>query len=709
MRVRPGKPYPLGATWSGEGTNFALFSENATAVELLLYDDANTETPSQVIPLTEKSAYVWHGYLPDIGPPQLYAYRVHGPYEPAKGHRFNPHKVVIDPYAKAIDGNVQWDDAVFGYTIGTAEEDLSMDQRDSSLYVPKCVITNPYFDWEDDRPLQIPWSETVIYETHIKGMTILHPGVEEEKRGTYSGFIAPPVIEHLQKLGVTAVELLPVHHHVNSRLLVEQGLTNYWGYDTIGYFAPDYRYSSLGSRGNQVLEFKKMVKGLHKAGIEVILDVVYNHTAEGNHLGPTLCFRGIDNIAYYRLSPENPRFYMDFSGTGNTLRMDHPQVMQLIMDSLRYWVTEMHVDGFRFDLAATLARELYEVNLLSTFFQIIQQDPIISQVKLIAEPWDVGEGGYQVGKFPPLWTEWNGRYRDTIRSFWKGDAYKLPELGYRLTGSSDFYHDTGRRPYASINFITAHDGFTLRDLVSYNDKHNEANMEENRDGNNDNRSWNCGVEGPTDDAEVNKLRLRQQRNLLATLFLSQGVPMLLGGDEIGRTQNGNNNSYCQDNEINWFDWQLDDDRQEMLDFTRRIIDLRRAHPVFRRRKFFQGRDISGFGVKDLLWLKPDGEEMSRQDWNDADVLTLGLLLAGDAVGEMDRDGRPIFDDTFLLLLNACHEEHSYRLPKAKHWQVLFDTFRPSAEPVPLSGKKKSIFTLGPRSLALLRTEKQTQT
>jgi isoamylase len=704
MQIQPGKPYPLGATWTGEGTNFALFSENATAVELLLYDEVDAAAPSHTIPLVEKSASVWHGYLSDIGPPQLYAYRIHGPYEPGKGHRFNPRKVLIDPYAKAIDCNVAWDDAVFGYTIGAPEEDLSFDERDSSPFMPKCVVTNPYFDWEDDRPLQVPWSETIIYETHLKGMSILHPEVENEKRGTYSGFVSPPIIEHLQKLGVTAVELLPVHHHVNSRLLVEKGLTNYWGYDTIGYFAPECRYSSLGGRGKQVLEFKKMVKTLHKAGIEVILDVVYNHTAEGNHLGPTLCFRGADNSTYYRLSPDNPRYYMDFTGTGNTLRMDHPQVIQLIMDSLRYWVTEMHVDGFRFDLAAALARELYEVNLLSTFFQIIQQDPVISQVKLIAEPWDVGEGGYQVGKFPPLWTEWNGRYRDTIRSFWKGDAYKLPELGYRLTGSSDFYQDTGRKPHASINFITAHDGFTMRDLVSYNEKHNEANLEDNRDGSNDNRSWNCGVEGPTDDPEVNSLRLRQQKNLLATLFFSQGVPMLLGGDEMGRTQGGNNNSYCQDNEISWFDWQLDDDRQELLEFTRRIIHIRREHPVFKRRKFFQGRKIAGFGIKDLMWLKPDGQEMTKQDWKETDVLTLGLLLAGDAIGETDRDGRPIVDDTLLLLLNACQEEYSFKLPEAKKWHVLIDTCCPVSEPIALAGRKNQLFKLRSRSLALLWTE-----
>jgi isoamylase len=706
MHVWPGKPYPLGATWSGEGTNFALFAENATAVELLLYDEANTNEPSRVLPLTEKSAYVWHGYLPDIGPPQLYAFRVHGPYEPEKGHRFNPHKVLLDPYAKAIDGNIQWHDALYSYTIGDELEDLSFDERDSSRFIPKCVVANPFFDWEDDHPLQIPWSRTVIYETHVKGMTFLHPEVEEEKRGTYSGFVAPPVIAHLQKLGITAVELLPVHHHVNDRILVDRGLSNYWGYNTIGYFAPDFRYSSLGGRGNQVLEFKKMVKALHKAGIEVILDVVYNHTAEGNHLGPTLCFRGIDNCAYYNLSKENKRYYMDFSGTGNCLRMEYPQVIQLIMDSLRYWVTEMHVDGFRFDLAAALARELFEVNLLSTFFQIIQQDPVISQVKLIAEPWDVGDGGYQVGKFPPLWTEWNGRYRDTIRSFWKGDSHKLPEVAYRLTGSSDFYQDTGRKPYASINFVTAHDGFTLADLVSYNEKHNEANQEDNRDGSDNNLSWNCGAEGPTEDPEIKAVRLRQQKNMLTTLFFSQGVPMLLGGDELGRSQQGNNNSYCQDSEINWFDWQLDDAGRELLEFTRKIIALRQAHPVFRRRKFFQGRGISGSEIKDLVWLKADGSEMNEEDWSEADVLSLGVLLAGNAIEETDPHGQPITDDTFLLLLNASHETIFFHLPEAHEpWWLLLDTSQPASaeQAFPEKGTEPTL-ELGPRSSALLRTE-----
>jgi isoamylase len=706
--VWPGRPYPLGTTWNGEGTNFAIFSENAARIELLLYEETDAAEPACIIPLFEKSAHVWHCFLPNVGPPQLYAYRVHGPYEPEKGHRFNPHKVVLDPYAKAIDGSVRWDDAIFGYTIGAGEEDLSFDERDSSPFVPKCVVIAPFFDWENDAPPRIPWDKTVIYEAHVKGMTRLHPEVDEDKRGTYSGLVAPPVIEHLQQLGITAVELLPVHQRLDDRVLLDKGLTNYWGYNTIGYFAPEAAYSSLGSRGEQVLEFKKMVKGLHRAGIEVILDVVYNHTAEGNQLGPTLCFRGIDNAAYYLLSPESPRHYMDFSGTGNCLRMEHPQVMQLVMDSLRYWVIDMHVDGFRFDLASTLARELYEVNLLATFFQIIQQDPVLSQVKLIAEPWDVGDGGYQVGKFPPLWTEWNGRFRDAMRSFWKGDASKLPELGYRLTGSSDLYQDTGRKPYASINFITAHDGFTLRDLVSYNEKHNEANKDDNRDGHSDNRSWNCGVEGPSDDPEISALRLRQQKNLLASLFFSQGVPMLLGGDELGRTKGGNNNSYCQDNEINWLPWQLDDAGEELLAFTRRLVNLRKEHPVFRRRKFFQGRKISGLEVKDIVWLRPDGREMSEEDWNEADVLTVGVLLTGDAIIEKDALGQPITDDTFLLLLNACHEEMAFRLPdQGRSWELLLDTTRPAtAKPLLLRSRKG--FTMTSRSFALLRERKKGQ-
>ncbi|MEJ2031611.1 MAG: glycogen debranching protein GlgX [Deltaproteobacteria bacterium] len=706
LRIWPGWPYPLGATWNGEGTNFAIFSEHATGVELLLYEKTDDAEPAQVVSLSEKSAYVWHCFLPDVRPPQLYAYRIHGPYEPEKGHRFNPNKVMLDPYAKAIDGKVLWDDAIFGYTIGAEEKDLSFDERDSSPFVPKSVVTDPYFDWENDFPLRIPWNETVIYEAHVKGLTRRHPDVDEDERGTYSGLASPPVLNHLQEIGVTAIELLPVHHHLDDRLLVERGLTNYWGYNTIGYFAPEAGYSSLGSRGAQVFEFKKMVKALHRGGIEVILDVVYNHTAEGNHLGPTLCFRGIDNAAYYRLDPDDLRYYMDFSGTGNSLRMEHPQVIQLIMDSLRYWVLDMHVDGFRFDLAATLARQLYDVNLLSAFFQIIQQDPILSQIKLIAEPWDVGEGGYQVGKFPPLWTEWNGRFRDTMRSFWKGDASKLPELGYRLTGSSDLYQDTGRKPYASINFITAHDGFTLRDLVSYNQKHNQANKEDNRDGRDDNRSWNCGVEGTTDDPDTNALRLRQQKNLLASLFFSQGVPMLLGGDELVRTKGGNNNSYCQDNETNWFNWQLDNTGEELLAFTRWVINFRKKHPAFRRRKFFQGRRISGTDVKDIVWLRPDGGEMSEADWEDADILTVGVLLAGDAIAEKGRHGQPITDDTFLLLLNAFSEDVHFRLPdRDRVWELLLDTSQPT-EGRPRFLKRQKNYNLESRSFALLREKKK---
>ncbi len=691
----------MGATWDGQGTNFALFSEHASAVELLFFDNPKAGKPEVVIPLTERTAFVWHGYLPEVGPPQLYAYRVHGPYEPEKGHRFNPSKALLDPYAKAIAGKINWNDALFGYEIGDPKADLSRNDQDSCPFIPKCVVTDPSFEWEGDGLLNTPWNETVIYELHVKGFTARHPEVEEGKRGTYAAIATPGVMEYLRNLGVTAVELLPVHQHVDNKPLTDKGLTNYWGYNTIGFFSPDCRYSSSGVMGEQVHEFKRMVKALHKVGIEVILDVVYNHTAEGNHLGPTLCFRGIDNLSYYRVNPDAPRYYIDFTGTGNSLNMPHPSVTQLIMDSLRYWVLEMHVDGFRFDLASTLARELHEVDRLSAFFDIIQQDPVLSRVKLIAEPWDLGDGGYQVGNFPPLWGEWNGKYRDTIRRFWKGEASQIAELGYRLTGSSDLYQDDGRNPYASINFVTCHDGFTLNDLVSYEQKHNEANMEDNKDGTGNNMSWNCGTEGPTKDSQINRLRDRQERNFLTTLFLSQGVPMLLAGDEIGRTQGGNNNAYCQDNEINWLDWGLDGPKKELFEFTRQLIRLRRDHPVFRRKRFFRGRKLFGSNLKDIEWMKPDGNEMTEQDWNQSSFGTIGILLAGDAIGEFDEKGRRITDATFMLLLNAHPDPVLFKLPASGHpWELILYTLAPNSANPKITVNAEAEFHMEGRSLAL---------
>jgi isoamylase len=699
--IWPGKGYPLGATWDGSGTNFALFSEHASAVELLLFDTSKAEKPKAAIPLSERTAFVWHCYLPEVGPSQLYAYRVHGPYEPKKGHRFNSSKVLLDPYAKAIAGKFHWDDALFGYGIGDPNADLSLDDQDSCPFIPKCVVTDPSFEWEGDGLLNTPWNKTVIYELHVKGFTARHPEVEEGKRGTYAAIATPSVTEYLKKLRVTAVELLPVHQHVDNKPLIDKGLTNYWGYNTIGFFAPDCRYSSSGVLGEQVREFKQMVKALHKTGIEVILDVVYNHTAEGNRLGPTLCFRGIDNLSYYRLNPDEPRFYMDFTGTGNSLNMSHPSVTQLIMDSLRYWVLEMHVDGFRFDLASTLARELHEVDRLSAFFDIIQQDPVLSQVKLIAEPWDLGDGGYQVGNFPPLWGEWNGKYRDTIRHFWKGEASQIAELGYRLTGSSDLYQDDGRNPYASINFVTCHDGFTLHDLVSYEQKHNEANMGDNKDGTDNNMSWNCGTEGPTNNSQINGLRDRQKRNFLATLFLSQGVPMLLAGDEIGRSQGGNNNAYCQDNEISWLDWSLDGQKKELLEFTRGLIRLRHEHPVFQRKSFFMGRKLFGSHLKDIEWIKHDGTEMTEQDWNQSSVRTIGILLAGDAIGEFDEKGQRITDSTFMLLLNAHPDPVPFKLPaSAQPWELILYTFMPKLADPKITVSAGAEFRMEGRSLAL---------
>jgi isoamylase len=675
MKLWPGNPYPLGATWDGSGVNFALFSENATGVELCLFDGENRNHELKRIRMTEQTNQVWHVYLPEARSGQLYGYRVHGPYSPSEGHRFNPAKLLLDPYAKSIAGPIRWSDALFGYTIGDPDADLSMDERDSVDGLPKCVVVDPAFSWGQDAPLRIPWHKTLIYEMHVKGFTARHPKVPKELRGTYAGLTHPAVVDYLKSLGITAVELMPVHQFVADKSLVDRGLTNYWGYNSIGFFAPESRYASTGVLGEQVAEFKTMVKTFHREGIEVIIDVVYNHTGEGNQLGPTLCFRGIDNASYYRLVDDR-RYYMDYTGCGNTLNMTHPRTLQLIMDSLRYWVLEMHVDGFRFDLASTLARELHSVDRLGAFFDIIHQDPVLSQVKLIAEPWDLGEGGYQVGNFPVLWAEWNAEYRDTVRRFWKGDGGLVGGLAFRLTGSSDLYDRGGRRPYASINFVTAHDGFTLTDVVSYNEKHNEANGEENRDGHNENLSWNCGAEGPTDNKEILALRARQQRNFLATLILSQGVPMLWAGDEIGRTQRGNNNAYCQDNEISWMDWKLERSKRDLLDFTQLLIQLFHQHPVLRRRVFFQGRRIRGSEVKDLAWFKPDGKEMTDDDWNNGFARCLGLRLAGDAIEEVDARGNRILDDTLLILLNAHHEPVNFVLPAHRRklrWQVVFDT------------------------------------
>jgi isoamylase len=691
-----GHPQPLGASWDGEGVNFALFSERADRVELCLFD-SKTRRETERIAMRWQTNQVWHCYLPEARPGLLYGYRVHGPYDPKQGLRFNPNKLLLDPYAKQIDGDVKWSDALFGYRVGGPREDLTMDRRDDAPGMPKCRVVDTAFTWGEDRPPRAPWHDTIIYELHVKGFTQLHPDIPPHLRGTYAGLATDPVIEHLKRLGITAVELMPVHAFVDERSLVEKKLKNYWGYNSIGFFAPDLRYSATGS----INEFKSMVKRLHSAGIEVILDVVYNHSAEGNHLGPTLSFRGIDNTSYYRLIPGEPRLYMDFTGCGNTLNMMHPRVLQLLMDSLRCWVVEMHVDGFRFDLAAALARELYEVNRLSAFFDVVHQDPVLSQVKLIAEPWDIGEGGYQVGNFPVLWTEWNGRYRDAVRSYWKGEGGLIGELAYRLTGSSDLYELSGRRPYASINFITCHDGFTLEDLVSYNGKHNEANLEENRDGSDDNRSWNCGAEGPTNDPAVLALRARQKRNFLATLLLSQGVPMLLAGDETGRTQGGNNNAYCQDNEISWMSWNRETEDRELMSFVGELIKFRESHPCFRRRSFFQGPRVKGTGVKDIVWLTPDGREMTDEEWRQSDARCLGLYLQGDATNEDDDRGRPVIDDDFIVLLNSHHEAIPFLLPRLGErdaWQVVLDTARANGDALYQGAEQ---FPLQARSLALL--------
>ena len=730
----PGVAHPLGATYDGVGTNFALFSEIAERVELCLFDGnggasaSNNSGGETRIELREVDGFVWHGYLPGVGPGQRYGYRVHGTYDPAAGQRCDPAKLLLDPYAKAVEGGVSWDPAVFSYLF---DEPGQRNEADSAPFVPRSVVVNPFFDWASDRPPRVPYHDSVIYEAHVKGLTRLHPAVPEAERGTYRGLAHPAIIDHLQGLGVTAIELMPVHQFINDGVLAERGLSNYWGYNTIGFFAPHNAYSAAGQRGEQVQEFKAMVRALHEAGIEVILDVVYNHTAEGNQLGPTLSFRGIDNTAYYRLMDDDKRYYMDTTGTGNSLLMRNPQVLQLIMDSLRYWVTEMHVDGFRFDLAAALARQFHEVDRLSSFFDVVQQDPVVSQVKLIAEPWDVGDGGYQVGNFPPLWSEWNGKYRDTVRDFWRGQHATLPEFASRLTGSSDLYQSDGRRPVASVNFVTAHDGFTLADLVSYDHKHNEANGEDNRDGSDDNRSWNCGVEGPTDDPRIRALRARQQRNFLVTLLLSQGVPMLVAGDEMGRSQQGNNNAYCQDNEISWVAWpedadarprdtepfegrspdQQDHDREitdrSLLDFTRALIRLRASHPVFRRRRFFQGEPISGphGQVGDIAWFTPGAEEMTDEDWAAGFAKSLTVFLNGEGISEPDPRGERVRDDSFLMLFNASENDLKFAIPPARYgeqWTRVFDTSAAAESGTDAAARPGDTIEVRSRSVQVLR-------
>ncbi|MGV9800005.1 glycogen debranching protein GlgX [Mycobacterium sp. NPDC003449] len=703
-----GRAYPLGATYDGSGTNFALFSEVAEQVELCLFDEVAGDRDGGTlretrIRLPEVDGFVWHGFIPGIEPGQRYGYRVHGPYDPAAGHRCNPNKLVLDPYAKAIDGSFAWGQPLFSYNFGDPD---SRNDDDSAANMPKAVVINPYFDWGVDHPPGHEYADTVIYEAHVKGLTETHPDIPEQFRGTYSGVAHPAIIEHLKSLGVNAIELMPVHHFVDDSTLADKGLSNYWGYNTIGFLAPDPRYSSSATPGGHVQEFKAMVRELHNAGIEVILDVVYNHTAEGNHMGPTLSMRGIDNAAYYRLVDDDKRYYMDYTGTGNSLNVGHPHSLQLIMDSLRYWVTEMHVDGFRFDLAATLAREFYDVDRLSAFFELVQQDPIVSQVKLIAEPWDVGPGGYQVGNFPPQWTEWNGKFRDTVRDYWRGEPATLDEFASRLTGSADLYEQTGRRPFASINFVTAHDGFTLRDLVSYNDKHNDANGEDNRDGESNNKSWNCGAEGPTDDQTVNALRARQQRNFLTTLLLSQGVPMISHGDELGRTQGGNNNVYCQDTEIAWIDWATAD--TDLIEFTRSVSALRAAHPVFRRRRFFNGRPVRESGaprLPDIAWFAPDGSDMTSEDWDTGYAKSLAVYLNGHGIADPDIRGQQVLDDSFLLCFNAHYEPIEFALPPkdfGEQWVPVVDTAaNAGTEPIP-AGSRVSVDA---RATLVLRTER----
>ncbi|MBA2383667.1 MAG: glycogen debranching protein GlgX [Actinobacteria bacterium] len=702
MRIWPGQPFPLGPCFDGEGTNFSLFSEHAEKVELCLFDEDDRETRYA---FNERTAFHWHGYLRGVAPGQRYGYRVHGPWAPERGHRFNPCKLLIDPYAKSIEGPVLWERGnTLPYVPDRDDADLDRDDEDDAAAIPKSVVIDESFDWEDDRHPATPWHETVIYEAHVKGFTRLMPAVREELRGTYAALASEPALEYLTSLGITAVELLPVHHIADEHELAAKGLTNYWGYSSIGFLAPHALYAATGRRGEQVREFKGMVKALHRAGIEVILDVVYNHTAEGNHLGPMLAFKGIDNVSYYRTLPGDPRYYLDFTGTGNSLNPVHPSVLRLIMDSLRYFVTECHVDGFRFDLASALARELYEVDRLSAFFDIVHQDPILSQVKLIAEPWDVGEGGYQIGNFPVLWTEWNGMYRDTMRDFWRGES-AVADFASRFTGSSDLYQHDGRRPFASINFITAHDGFTLRDLVSYDEKHNEANLEGNADGDSHNRSWNHGAEGETDDPEINELRERQLRNFLSTLFLSQGVPMLVAGDEIARTQGGNNNAYCQDNEISWLDWELDRRAERLLAFTKRLIRLRAGHPVFHRADFLTGEERLGSGAPDVCWFRPDGRKMAQRDWRDADFLTLGVFLNGAEIPTQTQQGAPVIDDTFLILFNASRDAVAFTLPAVsfgRRWVHELSTAEPELEAGAALYPARGLVPVEGRSLVLLR-------
>jgi len=682
MKTQRGDPYPLGATWNGIGVNFAIYSEHAEKVELCLFD-AGAKTESLRLPLKERTDMVWHVFVPDVLPGQLYGYRVYGPYKPEEGHRFNPNKVLLDPYAKAIGRNIQWAPEMFGYTVGHKEEDLSFDARDNAAFAPLAVVVDTAFTWGNDAPPKVPWNKSIIYEMHPKGFTKLHPDIPDSLRGTYAGLATQPAIHYLKELGITAVELMPVFQHSNDQHLIDKGLSNYWGYNTFGYFAPEVSYDGRnGGCENAIRDFKRVVRTLHREGIEVILDVVYNHTAEGNHLGPTISLRGIDNLTYYRIMADKPRYYMDYTGCGNTLNMRHPRVLQFIMDSLRYWVTEMHVDGFRFDLASALARELHEVDKLGAFFDIIHQDPVLSQVKLIAEPWDLGEGGYQVGNFPIGWTEWNGLYRDTVRRFWKGDGGVTSELATRLAGSSDLYESSGRRPYASINFVTCHDGFTLQDLVSYNEKHNDANKENNKDGSDSNNSWNCGAEGPTSDPVIKALRDRQKRNFIATLFLSQGVPMLRGGDELSQTKDGNNNTYCQDNPISWLHWDLNAEQKSFLEFVRKMIRLRREHPTLQRHTFFQGRALRGGGVKDISFLDPSGNEMTDPSWAADFVRCLGIRLAGDMIEEEDDMGNRIVDDTLLILLNGHFETIQFALPSIpahSSWEMLMDTSEPDRQ------------------------------
>ncbi|HEX3654403.1 MAG TPA: glycogen debranching protein GlgX [Pirellulales bacterium] len=702
-RVWPGKPYPLGATWDGNGTNFALYSENAEKVELCLFDPVDFKQ-TECIRLSEHTDMVWHGYLPDVPPGQLYGYRCHGPYDPANGHRFNPNKLLLDPYAKAIGRPLTWGDEMFAYKVGDPTGDLSFDDRDNAHLAPLGQVIDQAFTWGDDRPPMTPWQKTVIYELHVKGFTQQHPEIGDGLRGSYAALGSEPAIRHLKSLGITAVELLPVHYHIDDRHLEDRKLVNYWGYNTLGFFAVEPKFDAPGFPLEALREFKTMVRSLHAAGIEVILDVVYNHTAEGNQNGPTLSFRGIDNASYYRLSPEDKRYYTDFTGCGNTFHMQNPRVLQFVMDSLRYWITDMHVDGFRFDLASTLARELHAVDKLGAFFDIIHQDPIISQVKLIAEPWDLGEGGYQVGNFPALWSEWNGKYRDCVRRFWKGDGGMVSEFATRFCGSSDLYEWSSRRPHASINFVTCHDGFTLEDLVSYDQKHNEANGEENRDGTNDNLSWNCGVEGPTDDPKILELRDRKKRNFIATLLFSQGVPMLLAGDEMGHTQRGSNNAYCQDNEITWLNWNLDDRQKQLLEFTQRVIKVYHSQPVFHRRRFFHGQAIQGSEAPDITWLNVNGEEMDDGAWRDSFVRCLGVQLFGNEL-DVDEHGEQISGDTLLMLFNADHgNEIPFNLPELvddHYWELLLDTARGVATECPAK-EVESPYKLGPCSVVLLR-------